>query len=134
MNLPRTQRNLGFDGRTFLTEEEWQTYRRRKPVRYIREPYFEVCEVCRLPANEENPFQNAHKIGFDLGIVQLALTPEFLDGRRNIVTAHRKICNRAAELDITQSMVFLLSIGVTELPMFLSQEVLFLWEKLKLAV
>jgi hypothetical protein len=34
MKLPDIPINIGFDGRMFLTKEEWDTYRRRKPVRY----------------------------------------------------------------------------------------------------
>ncbi len=134
MVLPFTQCNLGFDGRKFLTEEEWQTYRRRKPVRYIRRRHLDACEICGLAADESNPFQHAHKIGFDLGIIQLALTPEFLDSNINTVTAHGRPCNRAAELDIKKSMNFLLSLGVADLPLFLSSEVRLLWAQLKAVV
>jgi hypothetical protein len=81
--------NLGFDGRRFLSEAEWRTYLRRKPVRYIRQPTAPVCAVCGEPAASGNPLQNAHKISFDLGIVYLALTPEFLDGENRIISSVR---------------------------------------------
>lgn len=119
--------NLGFDGRVFLTEEEWRTYLRRKAVRYIHKAKAARCDVCGEGAADANPLQNAHRIPFDLGIVQLALTPDFLDGDANIVTAHRTACNKRAELNLEGSMRFLRSLGVTELPAFLPQEIRSLW-------
>ena len=47
-------RNTGFDGRTFLTEGEWNTYCRRKPVRYILKPKESDCEVCGQPPFGDN--------------------------------------------------------------------------------
>ena len=38
--------------------------------------------------------QNAHRIGFDIGIIDLALTPDFLDSAANIVSAHKVKCNK----------------------------------------
>lgn len=122
--------NLGFNGRKFLTEEEWQTYKRRKPVRYIRKGLMNVCEICGLPVKENDPFQNAHRIGFDLGIIHLALTPEFLDGNANIVTAHRTSCNKKAELNIEQAMALLLASGETEIPAFLPEKTQEIWHKI----
>lgn len=119
--------NRGFDGRRFLTEGEWATYLRRKPVRYIHKQKSAVCELCGGPATEENPLQNAHKIGFEMGIVYLALTPEFLDGGRNIVTAHRRKCNSEAELGLAESCRMLATLGVTALPRFLPGFVHDLW-------
>jgi hypothetical protein len=74
--------NVGFDGRVFLTEAEWRTYLRRKPVRYIHKTKAPACQVCGQGPEDDNPFQNAHKIGFDMGIVQLALTPDFWTAKR----------------------------------------------------
>jgi hypothetical protein len=122
--------NLGFDGRTFLTEAEWRTYLRRKPVRYIKKAKTDRCEVCGEAAGPANPFQNAHRIGFDLGIVALALTPEFLDSDANITTAHRATCNKGAELAVEDAMRFLRSRGITELPFFLPEEIRVLWARL----
>lgn len=115
----RIPANRGFDGRRFLTEAEWETYLRRKPVRYIRKPKSEICELCGNAPTEDNPLQNAHKIGFDLGIVYLALTPEFLDGDMNIVTAHRRKCNNEAEIGLADACRLLANSGVSELPCFL---------------
>jgi hypothetical protein len=115
--------NTGFDGRTFLTEEEWRTYLRRKPVRYIDKKRDKVCGMCGKPEGDRNPLQNAHRISFGLGLIYLALTPDFLDGDDNIVTAHRKQCNAKAELNPEQAMVLLLKLGITELPAFLPQSV-----------
>ena len=50
--MPYAERNIGFDGRTFLEESEWLAYRRRKPVRYIRRPKTEICELCGAPATQ----------------------------------------------------------------------------------
>lgn len=127
---PDLDANLGFEGRTFLTEEEWWTYRRRRPVRYIRKPYLEKCEICGLPAAEGNPFQNAHKIGFGVGITRLALTPEFLDSDKNIITTHRSVCNRSAELSIEEAMKLLIATGVVALPGFLPESMHLLWQSL----
>jgi hypothetical protein len=121
MREPRMQvdRNIGFDGRTFLDESEWTTYRRRKPVRYIRERTSTRCEKCGLAETPDNPLQSAHVIGFDMGVIELALTPEFLDSSANIVTAHRRICNKGAEVSLPQAMKRLRSLGITALPQFL---------------
>jgi hypothetical protein len=133
MVVPRVHCNLGFDNRTFLTEAEWRTYLRRKPVRYIRKALMENCEICGHAADEDNPFQNSHRISFDLGIVQLALTPEFLDGDRNIITAHRSACNKSAELDLEKAMRFLVFVGITDLPEFLPLEIRALWAEVRKA-
>jgi len=111
--------NLGFEGRRFLREAEWMTYRRRKPVRYISKKKTEHCVECGRPETADNPLQNAHVIGFDVGVIDLALTPEYLDSDENIITAHRKTCNRASELDLIESMKRLKRLGVKDLPAFL---------------
>ncbi len=103
----------------FLDEAEWLTYCRRKPVRYIRRPRVSICQLCGLPGLTDNPLQSAHIIGFDVGVIDLGLTPEFLDSDRNIVTAHRRACNKQSELDIQGSMSRLHDIGVKELPKYL---------------
>ena len=102
--MSRVQRNIGFDGRRFLEASEWLTYCRRKPVRYIRKPKTALCQVCGLPESPGNPLQNAHVIGFDMGVIDLALTPEFLDSDVNIITAHRSTCNKGSELNLPDSM------------------------------
>jgi len=125
--MPKIARNIGFESRTFLTESEWHTYCRRKPVRYIRKKKQTVCEVCRTPPSAGNGFQNAHIIGFDIGVIELALTPDFLDSDANIVTAHQITCNKATELDLRGSMTRLRSLGVTELPKFLPNFIHEMW-------
>ena len=62
------KRNIGFDNRIFLTEEEWRTYIRRKPARYIKYKKKQICEVCGELGTIEKPLENAHIIGFDMGI------------------------------------------------------------------
>jgi hypothetical protein len=121
------QRNIGFEGRTFLHEAEWLTYRRRKPVRYIRRPRAESCSVCHKPASADNPLQSAHIIGFDMGVIELGLTPEFLDSEKNILTAHRRTCNKGCELDLPASMARLRELGVKELPSYLPAATLDAW-------
>ncbi len=123
MAQSRIDCNLGFDGRIFLTEAEWRTYLRRKPVRYICKAKASKCEVCGGTPEDGNPFENAHRIAFDTGIVRLALTPDFLDEDANVVTAHRTKCNKVTELTLEDAMRFLRSFGVTELPAFLPEEV-----------
>ncbi len=125
--MTRNRCNLGFDGRRFLLEAEWTTYRRRKPVRYIRKAKAGECQVCGRPGNPDNPLQNAHVIGFDVGVIDLALTPEYLDSDENIVTAHRKTCNRVSELDLVGSMKRLRELGVRELPAFLPDAIRETW-------
>jgi hypothetical protein len=105
--MSHTQRNIGFGGRIFLDEAEWLTYCRRKPVRYPKAEKATVCEVCGSQGSPESPLQNAHRIGFDLGVIELGLTPEFLDLSRNIVTACRRDCNKRSELGLKSSMELL---------------------------
>ena len=69
----------------FLDEAEWLTYCKRKPVRYIRTFKAAVCQVCGQPGSPENPLQKAHIIGFDVGVIDLGMTPDFLDSEKNIV-------------------------------------------------
>jgi hypothetical protein len=123
----KIMRNKGFNGRTFLTEAEWQTYCRRKPVRYIRKRKDVICSVCGKAATADNPFQNAHVISFDIGVIDLALTPDFLDSDANIVTANRIACNKATELDLGASMARLRSLAVQELPAFLPDHIHQTW-------
>ncbi len=123
----KVKRNTGFDRRIFLTAAEWDTFCRRKPVRYIRKSKERVCQVCGLPATPGNPLQNAHIISFDVGVIDLALTPDYLDSDTNIVSAHRNQCNKAAELDLQRSMIHLGSQGITELPTFLPRFIHELW-------
>lgn len=125
--------NLGFGGRTFLTKDEWETYLKRKPVRYIKKKHSQTCEICNLPQTRTNPFQCAHKIGFQIGVVYLALTPEFVDSHDNIVTAHRQSCNISAELSLTESMRWLKSRGVESLPDFLPNEIHEIWKAATMA-
>lgn len=94
---------LGFDERTFLNEHEYVTYCRRLPVRYAaknlgRKP--EKCEVCGGAPTPDNPLQAAHRIPFGKGILQFRLTPDWLDSRENLVWAHKRLCNRRAEMSI----------------------------------
>jgi hypothetical protein len=113
------QRNIGFDGRVFLDAAEWLTYCRRKPVRYIPPPRAIACQLCGLRGSPVNPLQSPHIIGFDIGVIDLGLTPEFLHSEKNIMTAHRRLCNKRSELDLTASKARLRELGVQELPEYL---------------
>jgi len=113
----------------FLDETEWLAYCRRKPVRYIRRQRASACQLCGLPGAPENPLQSAHIIGFDLGVIDLGLTPEFLDSEKNIVTAHRRVCNKQSELDLTASIGQLLKLGTKELPKYLPATIHEAWAK-----
>lgn len=119
--------NKGFGERVFLTEPEWQTYLKRLPVRYIKKKHSNLCFICNELANSINPFQNCHRIGFNLGIIQLALTPDFLDSHSNIVTAHRKSCNKKCELNLIQSILYLKNLNIQNPPNFLNKEILKIW-------
>ena len=118
-----------FEGRTFLTKEEWQTYQRRPPEKYPRQGKQppEVCQVCQRPPSTENPLQYAHKISARYGVWYLALTPEFLDHEKHMVWAHRKECNSSVELDFASTLEYLRTLGM-ELPSFLPDEVQEAWK------
>lgn len=126
-----SKRNQGFGERIFLTKEEWQTYCRRKPVRYIKKAKDNLCCVCGECATTQNPFQNAHIIGFDVGIIDLGLTPDFLDSAENIKTAHRNVCNKKAECSLQDALNILKAKGVQDLPSYLSENIKNLWLALK---
>lgn len=121
--------NIGFDNRIFLTEAEWNTYKRRKPVRYIRKKKSELCEICEKPSEKDNPIQNSHIIGFNLGIIYLALTPEYVDNYENILSAHRKQCNSTAELSLLNSCKELKNRGVKQLPSYLPEFIHNIWNE-----
>jgi hypothetical protein len=123
----RIDTNIGFGGRMFLTKPEWNCYIRRKPVRYIKKAKPENCEICGKPASPDNPLQNAHIIGFTMGVTHLGLTPEFLDGDENIVAGHRTHCNAKAELSLEGSCLRLKTLGADALPDYLPQQIQEAW-------
>ncbi len=129
--VKKIKTNIGFNERMFLTKAEWETYKRRMPVRYIKKKKQKSCEVCGKPEKEDNPFENSHIIGFGLGIIYLGLTPEYIDSHENIVCAHRKKCNSKAELDLHESCRNLKSCGVKSLPGYLPKFVHAVWLKTK---
>ena len=119
--------NIGFEDRDFLTKGEWQTYLKRMPVRYIKKKKTEVCEICHKPPTQDNPLENSHIIPFIKGIVDFALTPDFLDKDKNIISAHKRECNKSAELNNDKICKKLKMMGVNELPNFLPKEILMVW-------
>jgi hypothetical protein len=91
----------GFGDRIFLTIEEHATYSRRMAVRFARKnmpPHNSICQVCNEKETEDNPLQAAHKIPFTKGILKFYLTPDWLDGPHNLIWAHKRVCNKSAEL------------------------------------
>jgi hypothetical protein len=64
-----------------------------------------------------------------MGVMELGLTPEFLDSEDNIVTAHRRTCNKKCELDLQRSMNRLRQLGVKELPKYLPVAIQNEWER-----
>lgn len=106
--------NLGFDGRVFLTDAEHQTYLRRRPVRYVRKKIAasDACSVCGEGGSVENPLQVAHIVPFGLGVVHFKLTPEWLDSAGNLRWAHRRVCNKAAELTLEEAHALLIERGI----------------------
>jgi len=121
----------GYDGRIFLTETEWHTYLRRPPVRFPRrdQPVAAdaICALCRRALEASGPLQLAHRIPFIRGVCVLALTPDLLDSDRNLVIAHRRLCNKEVELDLLESLRLLRQWGVTDLPTFLGPVVQDAW-------
>jgi hypothetical protein len=114
---------LGFDSRIFLEVAEWDTYRRRKPVRYIKKTHSATCSICGEAETLANPLEHSHKIGFEIGVICLGLTPDYLDSPQNIASAHKKKCNRATELSMEAAMKQLVKSGVEQLPSYLPERV-----------
>lgn len=82
----------------FLTEVEWTVLMRYIPVRYIKGvKHTNNCFVCGLPGTNDNPLQFSHRVPFIKGVRKYKLRPEWLNSPDNIVSAHRKKCNDAAE-------------------------------------
>lgn len=115
---PPIKGNIGFDDRTWLTVEEWQTYRKRLPVRYLSriKPLIlqrdqGLCSYCQLSESEDRPMQLAHRIGFHVGVLQWGLTPDWLDHPENITLAHRGLCNNSMELNDNQIYNLLVELG-----------------------
>lgn len=97
----------GFDGRSWLTVDEWNTYRRRCAVRYTRRLLKEViardgdkCKICGI--DDGAPLQLAHIVPFKIGVVDWGLTPDWLDGAENLCLAHAQSCNDIAELTLQE--------------------------------
>jgi hypothetical protein len=64
-----------------------------------------------------------------MGVIDLGLTPDFLDSPQNIQTAHKKSCNRKTELALDQCLIRLKTVfGITDIPNYLKGEVKKLWE------
>lgn len=130
----RGEKWLGFDGRLFLSYDEWMAYRRRPPVRYASasRPIVadDKCEVCREASSQSNVLQIAHRIPFIEGVLSLAICPDFLDSRENLAVGHRRMCNKKLELDLNRSLKLLQELGLTELPYFLDLTILKAWSSI----
>lgn len=119
--------NIGFDNRIFLTKQEWETYLKRMPVRYIKKTKKTHCQICGEAASAENPLESSHIIGFKVGIVSFGLTPDFLDRDENIVSAHKRICNSKAEKSVSDICKILKQMKISSLPSYLSKEIQSEW-------
>ncbi len=122
--------NIGFNNRVFLTKSEWQTFIKRMPVRYIKKKKKQICEVCFQPPTKDNPLESSHIIGFKIGIVNFALTPDFLDKDQNIYSAHKRKCNKKVELDLVGTCLRLKELGIKFLPNFLPKDTIETWNKI----
>lgn len=107
----------GFEGRVWLTVEEWMTYRRRAAVRYPQKLRPEVvardgesCSACG--ADDGRPIQLAHCVPFKIGLIDFGLTPEWLDGKDNLCLAHQGSCNDSVECKIGEIPRLLISKGL----------------------
>ena len=65
-------------------------------------------------------------------IVFFGLTPDFLDQDKNIVSAHKRLCNSKAEITTQDVCKRLKSLGIDKLPDFLPYETLVAWDNLKI--
>jgi hypothetical protein len=83
--------NTGFNGRTFLTEYEWNTYQKCLPETLIRKMKYPLSCECSTNVDGESSsnFKKSHKIKFNMGIIQLGLTPDFLDASLNVNVSHK---------------------------------------------
>ncbi len=136
-NLKPLKKN-GFEGRTFLTEAEWKTYRRARAVRYAQTDDSTVlCESCGKKGTKKNPLQNAHKIGHAIGTDHVGLTPEALLRSYNIVKAHKSECNRKVEAKTPSEIADFLvrkdgyGISIEEFPAFMRKQSPNVWKALQ---
>jgi hypothetical protein len=56
----------------------------------------------RANGSKGNPLQAAHRIPFNIGIIQYRLTPDWLDRSENLVWPHRQLCNKKVEMSVEQ--------------------------------
>lgn len=99
----------GFEGRAWLTEAEWGTYRRRVAVRYNESKRATVasrqggmCFTCGEAPLEGHKMQLAHRVPFRVGVIDWGLTPDWLDRADNLCLTHAGACNHAAELTASE--------------------------------
>lgn len=95
----------GFGNRVWLTSEQWETYRRCAPVRYVRKALEKALKkkdknVCAVCHEKSDPISltASHIIPFQAGIVDWGLTPDWLNSISNLKLAHKKTCNKAVSL------------------------------------
>lgn len=72
------------------------------PVRYARQsagPKPDRCQWCSKPETRDNPLQVAHRVPYKAGVLA-GLHPTWLNRSENLIWAHRRECNKAAELPI----------------------------------
>lgn len=108
-----------FDGAIWLTPEQWDTYRRCPPVRYVRETLLKarknvgraICDYCHIE-DDLTELQACHRIGFTVGVVDWGLTPDWVNQEHNLALAHRKVCNASLELTPGEVVERLTQLGV----------------------
>jgi hypothetical protein len=61
----------------------------------------------RKTSAARKPLQAAHLIPFGVGIIRFWLTPEWLDGPDNLIWAHKRKCNKEAEIPASQIVEYL---------------------------
>lgn len=104
-NCTHLRINNGFAGQIWLTDEQWDTYRRVPPVRYVRHKLVTSnnsdsivqCFSCGKTDSIKN-LQVAHLIGHSAGIVDWGLTPDWLESPDNLVFTHPGQCNNNVAL------------------------------------
>ena len=105
----------GYGDRVWLTPDEWETYRRRPPVRYnaalLKKARLRG-DACAHCGTSDGTLQLAHRVPFIVGVIQWGLTPDWLDRPENLAMAHRGSCNNALELDDEQIAELLHAAGI----------------------
>lgn len=74
--------------------------------------------LCKKPPTKDNPLEHSHKIPFLKGVREFGFTPDYLDGPDNIVSAHKRKCNKHVEMDNKEILKWIKKQGL-RLPSFI---------------